>query len=240
MWYGPGKVRSPVDDRRSSGTNWNTWFGRVKAPPGSPLGPGYCSRPMQLGLRPGWPKPWMWEGTVFRIKRRFAEEGLAGGDAASRPEASIPNSAVKLDRVLPEAGGPGKVRSPVGAGAQLEHLVRAGKSTARVTTRARILLKTDAAWSAPRVAQALDVVEGRCSAWPAEEGLAGVPGPSRYRKGGHDQLDPALAGGEGGGVGAGAVLVPRDGAAAPEKNLLKPPFCNGAGYGRSRSGAFPR
>ena len=43
---------------------------------------------------------------------------------------------------------------------QLEHLVRAGKSTARVTTRARILLKTDAGWSAPRVAQALDVVEG--------------------------------------------------------------------------------
>ena len=32
---------------------------------------------------------------------------------------------------------------------QLEHLVRAGKSTARVTTRARILLKTDAGWSAP-------------------------------------------------------------------------------------------
>ena len=33
---------------------------------------------------------------------------------------------------------------------QLEHLVRAGKSTARVTTRARILLKTDAGWAAPR------------------------------------------------------------------------------------------
>ena len=43
---------------------------------------------------------------------------------------------------------------------QLEHLVRAGKSTARVTTRARILLKTDAGWSAPRVAQALEVVGG--------------------------------------------------------------------------------
>ena len=43
---------------------------------------------------------------------------------------------------------------------QLEHLVRAGKSTARVTTRARILLKTDAGWSAPRVAEALEVVEG--------------------------------------------------------------------------------
>ena len=60
---------------------------------------------------------------------------------------------------------------------QLEHLVRAGKSTARVTTRARILLKTDAAWSAPQVAQALDVAEGtvfRIKRRFAEEGLAGV------------------------------------------------------------------
>ena len=43
---------------------------------------------------------------------------------------------------------------------QLEHLVRAGKSTARVVTRARILLKTDQGWLAPQVAQALDVVDG--------------------------------------------------------------------------------
>ena len=43
---------------------------------------------------------------------------------------------------------------------QLEHMVRAGRSSARVTTRARILLKTDEGWSAPRVAQALDVSEG--------------------------------------------------------------------------------
>ena len=43
---------------------------------------------------------------------------------------------------------------------QLEHLVQAGKCSARVTTRARILLKTDAGWSAPQVAQALDVAEG--------------------------------------------------------------------------------
>ena len=60
---------------------------------------------------------------------------------------------------------------------QLEHLVRAGKCTARVTTRARILLKTDAGWSAPRVAQALDVAEGtvfRIKRRFAEEGLAGV------------------------------------------------------------------
>ena len=35
---------------------------------------------------------------------------------------------------------------------QLQHLVRAGKGTARVTVRARILLKTDEGWSAPQVA----------------------------------------------------------------------------------------
>ena len=60
---------------------------------------------------------------------------------------------------------------------QLEHLVQAGKCTARVTTRARILLKTDAGWSAPQVAQALDVAEGtvfRIKRRFAEEGLAGV------------------------------------------------------------------
>ncbi len=72
---------------------------------------------------------------------------------------------------------------------QLEHLVRAGKSTARVTNRARILLKTDAGWSAPQVAQALDVAEGmvfRIKCRFAEEGLAGVlqdrPQAHRYRK----------------------------------------------------------
>ena len=72
---------------------------------------------------------------------------------------------------------------------QLEHLVRAGKSTARVTTRARILLKTDAGWSAPQVAQALDVVEGtvfRIKRRFAEEGLAGAlqdrVQANRYRK----------------------------------------------------------
>ena len=42
---------------------------------------------------------------------------------------------------------------------RLEHLVRAGRSPARVTARARILLKTGEGWSAPKVAQALDVAE---------------------------------------------------------------------------------
>ena len=72
---------------------------------------------------------------------------------------------------------------------KLEHLVRAGKSTARVTTRARILLKTDAGWPAPQVAEALDVVDGtvyRIKRRFAEDGLEGVlrdrPQAHRYRK----------------------------------------------------------
>ena len=72
---------------------------------------------------------------------------------------------------------------------QLQHLVRAGKGTARVTVRARILLKTEEGWSAPQVAQALDVAEGtvfRIKRRFAEEGLEGVlqdrPQARRYRK----------------------------------------------------------
>ena len=130
---------------------------------------------------------------------------------------------------------------------ELEHLVRAGKSPARVTTRARILLKTDEGWSAPQVAQALDVAQGTVFGIKrrfAEGGLAGVlqdrPQAHRCRKldgpgrgpphraglqpsaGRPRPLDPAAAGGQGGGVGVGAVAVPRDRAAALEKNILKP------------------
>ena len=72
---------------------------------------------------------------------------------------------------------------------QLEHMVRAGKSFARVTTRARILLKTDEGWSAPKVAQALDVSEGtvfRLKRCFAEDGLEGAlkdrVQARRYRK----------------------------------------------------------
>ena len=72
---------------------------------------------------------------------------------------------------------------------QLEHMVRAGKSSAKVTTRARILLKTDEGWSAPKVAQALDVVKGtvfRVKRRFAEDGLDGAlkdrPQAHRYRK----------------------------------------------------------
>ena len=58
-----------------------------------------------------------------------------------------------------------------------------------MTVRARILLKTDEGWSAPQVAQALDVAEGtvfRIKRRFAEEGLEGVlqdrPQAHRYRK----------------------------------------------------------
>ena len=72
---------------------------------------------------------------------------------------------------------------------QLEHMVRAGKSSARVTTGARILLKTDEGWSAPKVALALDVSEGtvfRLKKRFAEDGLEGAlkdrVQAHRYRK----------------------------------------------------------
>ena len=72
---------------------------------------------------------------------------------------------------------------------QLEHLVRAGRSSARVTARARILLKTGEGWSAPKVAHTLDVAESsvfRIKRRFAEDGLDGVlkdrPQAHRYRK----------------------------------------------------------
>ena len=60
---------------------------------------------------------------------------------------------------------------------RLEHMVRAGKGSARVINRARILLKTGEGWPAPRVAQALDVSEGtvfRIKRRFAEDGLEGA------------------------------------------------------------------
>ena len=72
---------------------------------------------------------------------------------------------------------------------QLERLVRVGRSPARVATRARILLKTGEGWSAPKVAQALDVAESsvyRIKRRFAEDGMDGVlrdrPQANRYRK----------------------------------------------------------
>ena len=72
---------------------------------------------------------------------------------------------------------------------QLEHMVRAGKGSARVATRARILLKTDEDWSAAKVSQALDVAVGtvfNVKRRFAEGGLEGVlkdrPQTHRFRK----------------------------------------------------------
>ena len=72
---------------------------------------------------------------------------------------------------------------------QAEHMVRAGRSSARATTRARILLKTYEGWTAPKVAQALDVAGGtvfRIKRRFAEDGLDGAiqnrPQAKRYRK----------------------------------------------------------
>ena len=57
---------------------------------------------------------------------------------------------------------------------ELQRLIRVGKSSARVTDRARILLKSDYGWAAPQVAEALDVALGtvyRIKQRFAEEGL---------------------------------------------------------------------
>lgn len=43
---------------------------------------------------------------------------------------------------------------------QLQQLTRSGKGPARQTARARILLKTHEGWSAPKVAEALDLSAG--------------------------------------------------------------------------------
>ncbi len=73
--------------------------------------------------------------------------------------------------------------------AQLEGLIRRGQRSARVINRARILLKTDAGWSASQVAAALATSQRtvfRTKRRYAEEGLDGVlhdhPQANRYRK----------------------------------------------------------
>ncbi len=72
---------------------------------------------------------------------------------------------------------------------QLEGLIRRGQRSARVINRARILLKTDAGWSASQVVAALDTSQRtvfRTKRRYAEEGLDGVlyyhPQANRYRK----------------------------------------------------------
>ena len=60
---------------------------------------------------------------------------------------------------------------------QLNRLVRGGKHSARIATRARILVKIDEAWKVPQIAAALDVSEGTVYGVKrryAAEGLDGV------------------------------------------------------------------
>ena len=60
---------------------------------------------------------------------------------------------------------------------RLNRLIRSGTSSARIVARARILLKIDEGWNAPRVAVALDVSGGavrRIKRRYADEGLDGV------------------------------------------------------------------
>ena len=81
------------------------------------------------------------------------------------------------------------VRLAQGEREQLQQVIRGGKSPARKTARARILLKTDEGWSAPKVAEALDISVGtvfRIKRRFAEGGLEGAlqerPRPKRTGK----------------------------------------------------------
>ena len=140
---------------------------------------------------------------------------------------------------------------------QLQHLICAGKGSARVIIRARILLKTDEGWTAPQVAEALDVAEGtvfRIKRRFAEAGLEGVlkdrPQAHRYRKlddrgeahlialacseplEGHEHWTLRLLAGKVVELG----LVPSLSHETVRLHLKKTP----SSRGRSRSGAFPR
>ena len=140
---------------------------------------------------------------------------------------------------------------------QLQHLIRAGKGSARMIIRARILLKTDEGWTAPQVAEALDVAEGtvfRIKRRFAEAGLEGVlkdrPQAHRYRKlddrgeahlialacseppEGHEHWTLRLLAGKVVELG----LAPSLSHETVRLHLKKTP----SSRGRSRSGAFPR
>ena len=74
---------------------------------------------------------------------------------------------------------------------RLTRLIRSGTSSTRIVTRARILLKIDEGWNAPRVAAALDVGEGtvyRIKRRYADEGLGGVL-QDRVQANRHRKLD---------------------------------------------------
>ena len=148
---------------------------------------------------------------------------------------------------------------------ELQHLIQVGKSSARVTVRARILLKSDDGWAAPRVAEPLDVALGtvyQIKQRFAGEGLAGVlwdrRQANRHRRlddrgeahlvalasspapEGHDHWTLRLLAGKVVELGLAASMSHEGVRKRLKKNALKPPFCNGAGSGRRRSGASPR
>ena len=82
-----------------------------------------------------------------------------------------------------------RVRLAQGERDQLQQLIRGGKSPARKTARARILLKAAEGWSAPKVAEALEISVGtvfRTKRNFAEGGLEGAlqerPRPRRPGK----------------------------------------------------------
>ena len=140
---------------------------------------------------------------------------------------------------------------------RLQQLIRGGKSRARVMTRARILLRSDEGWTAPKVAEALDVSVGtvfRIKRRFAEDGLDGAllerPRPRPRRKlddkgeahlialacspapEGHDHWTLRLLAGKVVELG----LVPSMSHEGVRKRLKKTPLSRG----RRRSGVFLR
>ena len=130
---------------------------------------------------------------------------------------------------------------------ELQHLIRVGKSSARVTARARILLKSDDGWASPQVAEALDVALGtvyRIKQRFTQEGLAGSlwdrRQANRHRKlddrgeahlialacspapEGHDHWTLHLLAGKVVELGLASSMSHEGGPPAAEKNALKP------------------
>ena len=127
---------------------------------------------------------------------------------------------------------------------QLERLIRGGMNPARKVARARILLKADAAWGIERIVEALDTsagtvcrtkrryLEGGLKRALEEDPRPGQPAKLDERGEAHlialacsqappgpRPLDPEAPGKQGGGVGVGALHVPRGDSQAVEKKL---------------------
>ena len=123
---------------------------------------------------------------------------------------------------------------------ELQRLIRVGKRPARVTARARILLKRDDGWPAPQVAEALDVALStvyRVKQRFTEEGLAGVlkdrPQANRRRK-----LDDR---GEAHLIAlAGKVVELKLASSMSHEGVRKRLKKTLSSPGRRRNGAFPR